>query len=370
MKYMHKLSPTTHKLPLIIFAWLFTITLALTLATRSSPDIQFPYYQSDLRSKYSQLQSIPAHFDGIHYLRIASYGYEDIGTQAFFPLYPLLIRSLTPVFPSPLAASIFISVVSLIAALIGLYYLFPKHKLSAIISLLLFPTSFFLLSVYTESLFLAISVWFFVMLRKERWLTAAILAGLASSTRLVGIILAISLIIKYLSTKKNKLPLIPLAIIALSGFGLYSLYLNQQFGDPLMFMSVQSMFGAERTTDSLILLPQVIYRYLKMFLTVPFFSYLSSRIYFEFASFILVAYLIIKHWRTRDLALNSFLTLSIILPTLTGTLSSVPRYALVLIPFIFPVKKITSRYFYLAALVSLILLTYFTYHFATGLFVA
>lgn len=366
---MSKSLPTIPKLLLVITLWLGAIILAIILAVQFSPDIQFPYYQSDLRSRYTQLQSIPAHFDGIHYLRIAEYGYKDIGTQAFFPLYPMLIRLLSPILPSPLFIAVVISIISLIIALIGLSRLFPNHKPYAISHMLIFPTSFFLLTTYTESLFLAISVWFFVMLKRGKWLPAALLAGFASSTRLVGSILALSLVIQYLSSAKNKLAIIPLTLISLSGFIAYSLYLNQQFSDPLMFVHVQSMFGAERSTDTLILLPQVIYRYLKMFLTVPFFSSLSARIYFEFISFVTISYLLLKHWRTRSHALNTYLTLSIILPTLTGTLSSVPRYALVLIPFLIS-NKLPIRLRYFATSVSIPLLIYFTYQFAHGLFVA
>lgn len=369
MEFMKKFLQRIPNLTLPVISWLLILGATLIFTTQSVPDIQFPYYNTDLAPHYTQATSVLAHFDGIHYLRIARYGYQDIGAQAFFPLYPLLIRFFTPIFPSPLFAAVAISIISLIIALIGLRRLFPTHKLSVISHLLLFPTSFFFLTSYTESLFLALSVWFFVLLKREKWLSAALLAGLASSTRLVGSLLALSLIIKYLQKGKNRFLLIPLTIISLSGLTLYSYYLNQQFSDPLMFVHVQSMFGMGRSTDSLILLPQVIYRYLKMFLTVPILSTLSARIYFEFASFSLAFYLAIRYWSTRSLSLNFYLILSLILPTLTGTLSSIPRYILVLIPFLIPLhylRKFQIRY----ATLSIPLLIYFFYQFARGYFVA
>jgi Gpi18-like mannosyltransferase len=367
---MKKLLQIILKPALLVATWLLILGTTVFFATRNSPEISFPYYNTDLANNYSQIASVPAHFDGIHYLRIARYGYKDVGTQAFFPLYPILIRALTPFTPSPLFAGVLISIISLIIAFIGLRRLFPT-SLHPIPYLLLFPTSFFFLALYTESLFLALSIWFFLMLKQKRWLLAAIIAAFASGTRLVGSLLAVSLVIEYLTVHKLRfrLPLIPLTLVSLSGFILYTLYLNQEFSDPLMFVHVQSMFGANRTTDSLIMLPQVIYRYLKMFLTVPFFSTLSARIYLEFASFIGASYLLIKYWRSRTHSLNSYLTLSLILPTLTGTLSSVPRYILILLPFILP-DSTSLRTRIITQTLSLVFLVYFLSQFALGIFVA
>src|SRR4030042_2473530 len=42
-----------------------------------------------------------ANFDGIFYLRIAQNGYSQF-EQAFFPLYPFLIKSLSPIFANNL----------------------------------------------------------------------------------------------------------------------------------------------------------------------------------------------------------------------------------------------------------------------------
>ena len=46
-------------------------------------------------------------FDGVHYLNIAEKGYEYGLTQAFFPLYPLLIRWLN-LFGNSLVAALII----------------------------------------------------------------------------------------------------------------------------------------------------------------------------------------------------------------------------------------------------------------------
>ena len=76
----------------------------------------------------------------------------------FFPLYPNLIRNLASTFKNPVISGVLISnlsfLISLIflARLIRLDYDVNTTKF-AIIALLLFPTSFYFGSVYTEGLF-------------------------------------------------------------------------------------------------------------------------------------------------------------------------------------------------------------------------
>src|SRR5688572_29034439 len=38
-------------------------------------------------------------FDGVHYLSIAQNGYQALGSQAFFPLFPIIVRWLSFIFP-------------------------------------------------------------------------------------------------------------------------------------------------------------------------------------------------------------------------------------------------------------------------------
>src|SRR3972149_9378290 len=68
--------------------------------------------------------SVWANFDGIHYLSIAQNGYMRF-QEAFFPLYPLLIRILAKsvLFDHYLWAGLLISHVSLFIALIIFYKL-------------------------------------------------------------------------------------------------------------------------------------------------------------------------------------------------------------------------------------------------------
>src|SRR3990167_3950249 len=116
----------------------------------------FPYKEIAAQYNLPKFLTAFANFDGAHYLLIAKNGYTQY-QQAFFPLYPLLIRWLSPFFlNNHLLTGLLISNVSF---LLGLYFFSKYLKLAinnqqltiwSIVFLLVFPTSFFFGAVYTE----------------------------------------------------------------------------------------------------------------------------------------------------------------------------------------------------------------------------
>jgi Gpi18-like mannosyltransferase len=63
----------------------------------------------------------------------------------------------------------------------------------SVICLAVFPTAYYLVAGYTESLFLALTLGAFLAALKRRWLVAGSLAYLASLTRLQGAVLLLPL---------------------------------------------------------------------------------------------------------------------------------------------------------------------------------
>jgi len=248
-----------------------------------------------------------ANFDGEHYLSIARKGYEG-GEQAFFPLYPLLINF----FGGGVLSAILISNVSFLIALIGLYKLikldYPEKiaKLS-IILLLVFPTSFYFASVYTESLFLALVVWSFYLFRKQKYISGIILGSLSSLTRVIGII--------------------PLGVLGYMGYSKY------MWNDYLAFFHVAKNFGEQRS-DHLILLPQVFFRYFAKIIPNITWSYppIVFTTLLEIGSAILFLIVILFSFKKIRIEYWLFLTLGYLIPTLSGSFSSLPRYVVVLFP--------------------------------------
>ena len=138
-------------------------------------------------------ENVRAHFENL------GVSYEPESTAGFLPLYPLLIRSLSPV-TGEVGAGILISNIALGLALVLLYRLThaavvgPEERrrlagLAACAALLLHPMSLFLSAVYAESLFLALSLatWYFA--RAGRFALSGICGALAAVTRPLGVLL-------------------------------------------------------------------------------------------------------------------------------------------------------------------------------------
>lgn len=342
------------KVLVVFLSWLILVYLVSFLVVKTAVIKFAPTYpgwdtlaQNEVPTFLARLNG----FDGFHYYTIATRGYKAAALiQAFFPLYPFLIALFTLVVGQPLIASLLISIGASALFLIFAHdYLFKKFNAKVawwfVIIFLVLPASFYLVAGYNESLFL---LWLILSLKfyeEKKYGWSAFFAFLLSATRIVGVILPGVLLIDYYRchwwqkkrlTKENFWS----GMIILFGVGgllSYMLYLWQQFGDPFFFMTVQEQFGAGRETAHLILLPQVIYRYLKMFfLGLPInFKWWTIVQEFTISLFYLTMLIIIGKknfqekkevypWTWWLFSLGAFL-----IPPLTGNFSSMPRYTLV-----------------------------------------
>ena len=117
-----------------------------------------------------------ARWDSVWYLTIAKSGYADnLRRMAFFPVYPGLIHIVGFFTRSDLVAGVLISLVAFAVALALLHRLvlldFGEDVAETTVMLIAFcPVAFFFSAVYTESLFLALSVGAIYAARRERWL--------------------------------------------------------------------------------------------------------------------------------------------------------------------------------------------------------
>lgn len=123
----------------------------------------------------------------------------------------------------------------------------------------------------------------------------------------------------------------PLGMI-LAGLIAYMWYLQNTVGDPFYFAHVQPLFGAQRTAERVILLYQVFWRYLKMLITVEKLTTTYFVVLLEIFTSVLFLFLTIFTYLRKWFTYFIFMVLAFITPTLTGTLSSMPRYVLVLFP--------------------------------------
>jgi Mannosyltransferase (PIG-V) len=203
-----------------------------------------------------------SHWDGEHYVMLASGGYLNPPANvspAFFPLYPLLLRSFAELFGGPIsneALSVWGPLLSILFLPFALFFVYQialdvrgeRVARGAVLALAFFPTTFFLNAAYTESLFIALSagsVWA-IRVRKNL-LLACVLAGLASATRNVGVFLLVPLLYEWIKNvdqyrwRGAYLALVPSGLFAYMG------YQWARFGDPFLFYSVQEDWGRRAT---------------------------------------------------------------------------------------------------------------------------
>lgn len=223
----------------------------------------------DLDGLASLLLEPWAHWDGVWFIRIAADGYAaHENSQAFFPLYPLLVRALTlATGGSYVVAGVLLSLCCYAGAMVLLYRLVKvefgdQAALWSVVFISVFPTALVLQAVYSESLFLLLSLACFSLARRGRWLAGGLAGLLATLTRSSGLALLVPLSLMFWEQRHAvalRLPGGPptdgvrtprprgvsLAALLLipAGLVLYAVYLWRSFGDPLLFGAAQTSWG-------------------------------------------------------------------------------------------------------------------------------
>ena len=349
------------RIPLLLISFLTANFITSYIATQTIPYLGYFSYP-ELLDTWDLPWFIErfASFDGLHYIKIATEGYARNAT-AFLPVYPLLIRFgiiLTGL--SPVVVGIAISIISLMIILVFL----PKYlalldfktKDTAwfVMLFLAFPTSFFLQSVYTESIFITLLIAALYMSKKKQYWYAALFGYFAGLSRITGFFLCVPFFFDLLSDSKMSknikqnifdflqslsITKIIYVIAPFLGFGTFMAYLWLTTGDPLRLAHSQVDFNQNRST-SIVLPFQVVWRYLKIFYTAQWnFQYFIAVVEFALTG-MCVLILSFDAWKiyqkqynhlfTRA-GLNIFAWLSILLSISTGTLLSMPRFILPLL---------------------------------------
>ncbi len=160
-----------------------------------------PYTPTGLSYPFERLLGVWSHWDGEWFLYVAQVGYRPgEETSPFFPLYPVLVRVVSvPLLGNYLLAGVLVSAAAA-AAVFGLLYGLVAHDFGSalarqtVLYLAVFPTSFFLAALYSESLFLALTLGAFLAARRYRnWWLAGLLVALATLTRNIGLLLLLPL---------------------------------------------------------------------------------------------------------------------------------------------------------------------------------
>jgi len=173
-----------------------------------------------------------ARWDSVWFLEIARDGYDEPADAAFFPLYPLLVKAT--------GSSVAVGAIVSLACLAGALWLL--HRLVAldfgeqvarlcVLLVALFPGAFFFSAVYSESLFLLLSVAAVYGARTGRWELAGIAGALAAATRSAGLLLLVPLAILWWRSRPRPargavcVAAVPLGLVA------FCAWLEAELGD-------------------------------------------------------------------------------------------------------------------------------------------
>lgn len=306
-----------------------------------------------------------SNWDGGHFLGIARAGYSEKFQYAFFPLYPLAIRLLNQVTQNYLAAAILISLASTFLGLHLLYKLVDldfgrKIAEKVVLAFLFFPTSFFLLTAYSEGLFFFLTVASFYFLRQNKLFLATVFVALVSATRLIGLAVVAGFLIDVLMrqgiTRKSwYIFLAPLGFIG------YCIFLYQQTGDPFYFLT------AENHWQRVLTVPGVGFWETLRSIINGGLTALNFNIFLDLVFAIFGVGLAIRSVRFLPVSLAVYSLFAVSIPLFTPTLSSMPRFLLPVFPIFILIALIKNSYWQIGfQIFSLVLLGIFTALFTAG----
>ena len=301
-----------------------------------------------------------AAWDSGWYWHIARYGYfyDPAGQSsiAFFPLYPLLMRLLAWPFGggdrAVWVAGIVLSLISFALALVVLHRLAegvlggrePARR--TVLYVAVFPFAFFFTQVYTEGLFLLVSVSAVTAAVRGRWFWAGLFGGLTALTRPNGILISIPLVLlamagrpglRTLALRGAALLQVPLA------FASYCAFVQRLSGDPLGWLA-QRHWGYTLGNNPWVELMRIIDALEKL---GPYHYFFGDPLAFYYLLHGLVALafvaLVPRVFSRCGLALGAYAAVSLAVPLTGNALEGIGRYAATLFPVFMLLGTNTSR---------------------------
>ncbi|VAW30903.1 hypothetical protein MNBD_CHLOROFLEXI01-1821, partial [hydrothermal vent metagenome] len=337
-------------MPLLVFVVTrLGVMLIAYLAVPLLPDATSPPPYHLRGTENILLDVFASRWDTGFYVSIVEEGYFFQGVPlpsvAFFPLLPLLMKLLTPLVGDAAVAGVVVSNVALLFTAVFFYRLVAENWSEQIADravwyLLIFPLSFYGGAIYTESLFLLMSIAAYYFARRGQWWVSLPFAIAATLCRLVGLIIVPLLLLEWWrqwqagQNVDGERPsfwtlLVPLA--APLGTASYMAYLWNKFNDPFAFANASAAWGR---------VPQSPYDTVAELLQRPSSGWLNAvitgQIHFDnWIDFIFVLVFltlgIVLLYKARY-AEAAFVLLGVLIPFSSGLLMSQRRYMWVLFP--------------------------------------
>jgi Gpi18-like mannosyltransferase len=321
----------------LVFVNLFGLIFLNRLNVKADTAYSWIGFEESYQDKSWNILSISNRWDAKWYLDIAENGYSyneaSLSNIVYFPLYPLLIRYLSVLF---FGNTVFTGWILSMGFFLAAIYFFRRivsefhSNLSfdtVLHYILFFPTALVFTVIYTESLFLFLSLATIYFARKGDFTKAAVLGLFGSLTRVTGFLLFVPLLVEYIASfQKGKFllknliqPKMILVFLPIFGFLGFLCFHYLQFGDFLLFFKVQKIWGR---------VPFV--------LNQGHFSVFSQpaiiNLGFDLAYLVLSVWVLYKLLKGFRISYALYFLTSILLPVFSGSLASFGRYLGVLFP--------------------------------------
>jgi hypothetical protein len=308
------------------------------------------------------------------YFGIARNGYDVSGAIgggrsniAFAPLYPLLMRYVGRLFgraPGDVyLGGILVSWLSFVLAMVALFHLaaldLPRRRAErAVLLTAIFPFAFFFGVVYTESTFLLLTVLSFYGFRTRRWGMAGVCGALAAATRVTGILMWPALAwVAWRAARpevRDRAAAAIALVVATFGFGAFCLYVYQQTGEPFLWATALTRWGAGyHPGGAPWSAPLALVRSL---LTHPYRFLTSGPMAVYDTLYGVTALLFVAAtpfvWRKFGAGYGLLMALNLYVPLSSGAFEGLGRYCSVLFPCFIWLASLRSRYLFTTLVVG------------------
>ncbi len=304
-------------------------------------------------------------YDCNAYERLSLYGYEgrpsgfdkgDANNWAFFPLYSIFVWALNRVtgLSMLVGGSILTCLLSVWAAIVSWPLFQGRFRAYFLFCFFLFlgPLSYYFSTLYTEALFILLTVSGFVLLRQKDYLAAGVAGAMMSATRSTGLLFAAAILIgafqnhlrdggsarSFFRTLWKRTDLLLAVGLVPVGICIFAVYLWFHSGDALAFVHIQRAWGRAFQDP---------FGNLWQALTVQFQTYhnwtsISTDLAFGLAAIIGIALSAVMAWQGRwDWAIFSLF--GVLLPLSTNTYSMI-RFVVGLAPVLITASLLLSRW--------------------------
>ncbi len=303
------------------------------------------YFGEAISSFYGEF----TRWDANHYVGLARYGYTNEGDRAFhivfYPLFPWIVRAMSWLGIDAGTAA-YIQPNLFFALSVPLMYKllridFSKNvSVNAILLMIFNPFAFFFSFPFTESTFLFLSLLFFFLIRKEKWIWAGLCGILVALTKNFGLILVIPYGVwlitvcckRHYGFKGFLIRVLPVLGIGI-GFGIYLLINYLVDGNPFQFM----IFQKEHWSNEISCIIKNTGNHLRYFLNEK--SNINWKIYLWLGDILAMTFAMIAVFLKRKkipFVYNIYLLAYIFLMMTVSWLLSGPRYMLASFPLYIP----------------------------------